>query len=183
MYHGEWRERVRAPVAQERARRAKLTRGGEGASLGEGRRVKQRTVEKWLPPGAGRRNIKGNRLLVREVKNRPSPGHTRIAFIHLLYVLYHWSVIPFRRAAPRRTAWRSRDTRGITQIPPTDNWTGWHGLYFRNPSVLHTFSSLFSVFLLSTSYLSICDGILCIIYTTYRHQRCAAKSHTAASLE
>lgn len=86
-----------------------FTRGGRGGSLGEGRRVKQRTVEKWLPPGAGRRNIKGNRLLVREVKNRPSPGHTRIAFIHLLYVLYHWSVIPFRRAAPRGGRDNTRD--------------------------------------------------------------------------
>lgn len=52
-----------------------------------------------LPPleesRGARQNIKGNRLLVREVKNRPSPGHTRIAFIYLLYVLYHESVIPF----------------------------------------------------------------------------------------
>lgn len=113
MYHEKWRKKARSRSAGE-ARQRSLRRG-RGGSLGEGRRVKQRTVEKWLPPGAGRRNIKGNRLLVREVKNRPSPGHTRIAFIHLLYVLYHWSVIPFRRAAPRG----GRDTHGITQIPPT----------------------------------------------------------------
>lgn len=51
--------------------------------------VGARDGEKRLPPAAGRQNIKGNRLLVREVKNRPSPGHTRIAFIYLLEVLYH----------------------------------------------------------------------------------------------
>lgn len=69
-------------------------------------RVKTDTSDEGVGEGAGklpplqesrcaRQNIKGNRLLVREVKNRPSPGHTRIAFIYLLYVLYHESVIPF----------------------------------------------------------------------------------------
>lgn len=144
MYHGEWRKRARSRSAGE-GKTAKLTRGDEGGSLGEGRRVKQRTVEKWLPPGAGRRNIKGNRLLVREVKNRPSPGHTRIAFIHLLYVLYHWSVIPFRRAAPRG----GRDTRGITQIPPTSRPNRVTWLVLSESFVLHTFLPLFSIFFAS----------------------------------
>lgn len=52
--------------------------------MNEGLRGGGRRREKRLPPDAGRQNIKGNRLLVREVKNRPSPGHTRIAFIYLL---------------------------------------------------------------------------------------------------
>lgn len=125
---------------------------GGGGLLGEGRRVKQRTVEKWLPPGAGRRNIKGNRLLVREVKNRPSPGHTRIAFIHLLYVLYHWSVIPFRRAA-----WRSRRTRDYANSAYQQSQTGWHGLYFRNLSSFTPFCLCYQCF---------CLGRLILVYTT-----------------
>lgn len=155
MYHEKWRKKARSRSA-ERARQRSL-RGGRGGSLGEGRRVKQRTVEKWLPPDAGRRNIKGNRLLVREVKNRPSPGHTRIAFIHLLYVLYHWSVIPFWRAAPRG----GRDTHGITQIPPINSQAGWHD--FRNPSSFTPFCLYFVYF-----WMSFYDEILCIIYVTYR---------------
>lgn len=174
MYHGEWRKRARSRSTRE-GKTTKLTREGRGGSLGEGRRVKQRTVEKWLPPGAGRRNIKGNRLLVREVKNRPSPGHTRIAFIHLLYVLYQRSVIPFRRTAPRG----GRDTRGITQIPPTGGQTGVTWLVLSesfHPStpffvlILYAFALGHLIFLY--------DRILCIIYTTYRHQ-----CYVAASLE
>lgn len=183
-----------APVAQERARQRSLRKGGRGggrASLGEGRRVKQRTVEKWLPPDAGRRNIKGNRLLVREVKNRPSPGHTRIAFIHLLYVLYHWSVIPFWRVQrlPHRVAARDTHTRDYAnsayQRPNRVTWLYTFGIL--RPS--HLFILVFILCIFATrrgrlmSLISLCDGILCIIYDIYRRQCCVAKSHTVASLD
>lgn len=149
MYHGERRKRVRSRSAGEkRSLHGREGAGGRGASLGEGRWVKQRTVEKWLPPGAGRRNIKGNRLLVREVKNRPSPGHTRIASIHLLYVLYHWSVIPFR---PRRAAWRSETHAGLRKFRLPAGQTGWHDFIPSESFVLHTFLPLFPIFLPWTS--------------------------------
>lgn len=150
--------------------------GGEGWSLARrrGRRVKQRTVERSdSHQAAGRRNIKGNRLLVREVKNRPSPGHTRIAFIHLLYVLYHWSVIPFRRAAARRT----RDyANSAYQQPNRVTW-----LILSKSHVFHTFLPLFSIFFCFERLIFLYDGIFCIIYATYRRQYCAAKSHAAAA--
>lgn len=82
----KWSPRV---GVEEEKERVNTNSQDEGVGEGAGK----------LPPlqesRGARQNIKGNRLLVREVKNRPSPGHTRIAFIYVLYVLYHESVIPF----------------------------------------------------------------------------------------
>ena len=88
---GLWQglRRRRTGAASERRKEGREVRvAGKGIRT-KGCTVGARDEEKRLPPAAGRQNIKGNRLLVREVKNRPSPGHTRIAFIYLLEVLYH----------------------------------------------------------------------------------------------
>lgn len=166
-----WKKRALDPVARTKASDGEVCargRGGAGGRLARWRETGEVEDgrEKWLPPGAGRRNIKGNRLLVREVKNRPSPGHTRIAFIHLLYVLYHRSVIPFRRAAPRG----DRDARGITHIPLSRQPGGWHGLCFRSPSSPMPVR-LYFLYLRFRRLISPYDGILCIIYATYRRQK------------
>ena len=57
-------------------------------------------------PLAGQRAARSKgAALVREVKNRPSPGHTRIAFIYLLYARererHESVVIPFGRKRER----------------------------------------------------------------------------------
>lgn len=155
MYRGERGEGEKGPVpvAQERT---KLARRARGLARWRGGRVKQKTVERSdSHPGAGRRNIKGNRLLVREVKNRPSPGHTRIA----LYTYFTFCTTKVCNTFwARRAAWRWKCTRGITQISFTSR-------------MIKIFSKSFVSFML---FLFIFYSFMLLIFLHYKKERALA---------